>query len=398
MGKYLKKFGEHTGYETFVQSDSFVMPNVSHCVTNEHVHYNPIIDWIDPEFKRICLENFNGGREMSYYDLASVTQERWDQVVNANGSSIFSNNSEIHSIADTEKFINVHTLGKSTFEGLTGVVGDLVIPSNIQYIKNQYVFRNMTGVTNIIINHEISWTGNSGYDGPKAFAQLRKVSGIVDLRNFKKIGDYHEFDGLGAAGSGCQVLMPALNQAFGVWFASSKVSALAGSEEELVNGTIKIPEGYTHGGQLAFNDCALVRRVICPESMTTFDNFCGGDGSWNVVKYFELGSNTTSLKGAVCGENGHQGNTTVVVCKAVEPPLLSQGGVGISGTDNQYNYPFMNTTITAIYVPKNSIGTYESDTRTAINDGSEIGWSRFAGKIKSIEEDLPQDIANHLVP
>lgn len=394
--KYLKLFNEHSGYTEFTHTEDFLIPNVSHCIVQEDVHYNPVIDWIDPEFKRICLENFNGGREMTYYDLVSVTQERWDQVVYPNGTSIFKNNTEIHSIADMEKFINVHTLGFATFSALTGVAGDLVIPSNITTVKGR-VFSNMSNVTNIVIGHEINWAPPAGDNwGPQTFGALSRVNGVVDLRNFKTIGEYHEFDGLGSAGSGCQVIMPALQQRFGVWFASSKISAMAGSEEELVNGTIKIPEGYTYGGQLAFNSCPNVLRVICPESMTTFETFCGGDGSWNNVRYFEIGSNTTLLKGGVCGANGWNHQTTVV-CKAVTPPRIEQGGYGHGG-NTDYLYPFIDTKVKALYVPDESIDLYKNSSTTAATapdeycyyermvENVEIGWKRFADVIHPLSE------------
>lgn len=40
MSKHLKKFNTHTQYQTFSLTD-MVLPNVSHCVTEQHVHYNP---------------------------------------------------------------------------------------------------------------------------------------------------------------------------------------------------------------------------------------------------------------------------------------------------------------------------------------------------------------------
>lgn len=41
MFKYIKKFKKHTDYETFI-SDDFIKPNVSLCVEENEVHYNPI--------------------------------------------------------------------------------------------------------------------------------------------------------------------------------------------------------------------------------------------------------------------------------------------------------------------------------------------------------------------
>lgn len=41
MGKYLKKFGTHADYESFTQTGDFIKPNVSLCVQENEVHYNP---------------------------------------------------------------------------------------------------------------------------------------------------------------------------------------------------------------------------------------------------------------------------------------------------------------------------------------------------------------------
>ena len=42
MGKYLKLFNTHAEYQAFTQTSDFIKPNVSHCVNENHVHYNPI--------------------------------------------------------------------------------------------------------------------------------------------------------------------------------------------------------------------------------------------------------------------------------------------------------------------------------------------------------------------
>lgn len=42
MGKYLKKFNSHSEYETFKQSQQYIEPNVSVCVGEHDIHYNPI--------------------------------------------------------------------------------------------------------------------------------------------------------------------------------------------------------------------------------------------------------------------------------------------------------------------------------------------------------------------
>ena len=41
--KYLKKFGTHTEYETYINGSNKVLPNVSYAVDNNGVYYNPIV-------------------------------------------------------------------------------------------------------------------------------------------------------------------------------------------------------------------------------------------------------------------------------------------------------------------------------------------------------------------
>ena len=47
MGTYLKLFNNHSQYETFIGGggdEPFLIPNVSHCIQENHVHYNPVED------------------------------------------------------------------------------------------------------------------------------------------------------------------------------------------------------------------------------------------------------------------------------------------------------------------------------------------------------------------
>ena len=41
MGKYLKLFKNHTQYEQYITGETAALPNVSHCIQEAEVHYNP---------------------------------------------------------------------------------------------------------------------------------------------------------------------------------------------------------------------------------------------------------------------------------------------------------------------------------------------------------------------
>ena len=42
MAKYLKLFDNHDDYLDFTETTDFILPNVSHCIEENEVHYNPI--------------------------------------------------------------------------------------------------------------------------------------------------------------------------------------------------------------------------------------------------------------------------------------------------------------------------------------------------------------------
>ena len=60
MSKYIKLFENHTQYETFIGGGGdtpFIKPNVSHCIGENHVHYNPIPDYSKDYLTFVALEN-----------------------------------------------------------------------------------------------------------------------------------------------------------------------------------------------------------------------------------------------------------------------------------------------------------------------------------------------------
>ena len=60
MSKYIKTFKSHAQYETFINGGGdtpFVRPNVSHCIAENEVHYNPIPDYSKDYLTFVALEN-----------------------------------------------------------------------------------------------------------------------------------------------------------------------------------------------------------------------------------------------------------------------------------------------------------------------------------------------------
>ena len=82
MGLYLKLFENHTQYETYTASTEFITPNVSHCIQEVHVHYNP---YIEPETRVVAKYNVTSTStttNIGYYDyITGFTAIEIDGVV-----------------------------------------------------------------------------------------------------------------------------------------------------------------------------------------------------------------------------------------------------------------------------------------------------------------------------
>ena len=48
--EFLKLFQSHSEYEDFASGGTMLRPNVSHCVSGNHVHYSPFILPLEIEF------------------------------------------------------------------------------------------------------------------------------------------------------------------------------------------------------------------------------------------------------------------------------------------------------------------------------------------------------------
>ena len=65
MAKHLKLFQAHSEYSAFINTEDFIKPNVSYCVSENEVHYNPIPDYSKMYF---TVEAVESGDFSLYYD------------------------------------------------------------------------------------------------------------------------------------------------------------------------------------------------------------------------------------------------------------------------------------------------------------------------------------------
>lgn len=386
------------------------------------------IQWYDPEFKRIILEKYNNGKEMTQDQLNKFRSmyklSESDMVLT---DDLFSNNKKLLSIKDLEKFVNCDYIPLRMFEGCDNLgstnlestkdIDDriLEIPSNITNI-GEFNFNN-TKYTGVKFNQEVSLEG-SGLDSSGQmqgiFYQMNNLSGILDLTKVDNIRTYWEFNNLGSNGSGLQIIYPynANMPIFAGWFYHCNIKSFAPSKEQLEDNKIKLPEGITEITPLAFGNNRLDNfSIYIPNSVIKISGLCCdiGNPDSNSIKLLDIGSGCKYIQ----GNSGNSINSNyTIVCRATTPPLLTLGGSNYKGSfftygDDNKAYPFISGA-THIYVPDESVDLYKNDTKYGIQEEysdeitehtgtvecysqyelkeRNISWSRFKDIIKPLSE------------
>ena len=177
MSKYLKLFENHTQYETFIGGGGetpFVKPNVSHCITENEVHYNPI---------PIMTVKYNVTDTSNQTKLCNSTgyfsTMEIDGVVQPSVVSeyTFSTTGE-HIVKYT--LVDDTTIGNNAFQYCTSLTS-VTIPNSVKSIgNNAFQGCDMTSVT----------IGNSVTNiGVRAFATCTSLTSVTIPNSVTSIGD-----------------------------------------------------------------------------------------------------------------------------------------------------------------------------------------------------------------
>lgn len=386
------------------------------------------VQWYDPEFKRVILEKYNNGKEMTQDQLNKFRSmyklSESDLILT---DELFKDNKKLLSIKDLEKFVNCDYIPIRMFEGCDNLgstnlestkdIDDriLEIPSNINSI-GEFNFNN-TKYTGVKFNSEVYLGGigldNSSYT-PGMFYQMNNLSGIIDLTKITSISTYWEFNNLGSNGNGLEIIYPynANRPIFAGWFYQCNIKSFAPSKEQLEDNKIKLPEGITEITPLAFGNNQLYNfSVYIPNSVIKISGLFGtiGNPDSNGIKLLDIGSGCKYIQ----GNSGNSSNRDyIIVCRSTTPPLLTLGGPNYKSNyftyeDDNKAYPFISGAKN-IYVPDESVDLYKNDTKYGIQEEysdeitehtgtvecysqyelkeRNISWSRFKDIIKPLSE------------
>ena len=289
MAKYLKLFNNHIQYEAFTATTGFILPNVSHCIQEAEVHYNPYVEPVGTKLMANYNVTSTSNPTLIGYNqyISGFSAIKIDGVAQPSVVSSYTFNTlGEHTVEYT--LTNPTTIDTNAFYGCANLI-NVVMPDNITTI-NYAAFCDCSGLTSITMSSAITSIGDDAF-GNCGFASVGVVGSGANL----EIPN-------GVTSIGRSVFMACENltsvtipsgvtyigeSAFENCTALTTFTFAQNSQLTFIDGNafnscgiinISIPNNVTEIGWYAFYDCASLTNVTIPSSVTEIGdyafNFC----------------------------------------------------------------------------------------------------------------------------
>lgn len=263
MPKYLKNFELHTEYESYINGNNKFLPNVSHCIDENDIHYNPsndsrmtIIYTVTDNTGQTRLYNIIGNDVFDKIEIDGV--EVSPSSIDSDGGGYQLSIGE-HVVKYTFKN-NVTSIDDSAFERSTEIT-TVIIPNNIITI-DEYAFYQCENLVNLTIGNNVEEILDSAFGDCKRLKTVKIPASVTDISvPFK----------------GCASLMFISVDADNQYYDSrDNCSAIIDSTTNILVQGCKntiIPNTVTGIGSSAFQDCDGLIDIIIPDSVTTIQSY-----------------------------------------------------------------------------------------------------------------------------
>ena len=349
MGKFIKLFESHSQYEAYINGQDAVLPNVSYCIDNDEVHYNP---WVDSRLSATytVADDTNPTQLYTYLSEGGMTIDgatMFDKVeIDGTEVSIadldtaqgaYQLTAGGHTVKYTlkdptiiglfmDESTGTMTVG-ATFYAMCPALTSVTIPNSVTSI-GQYAFNTCTSLTSITIPNSVTTIGEYAFDSCSSLTSVTIPNSVTSI-------------GISAF-SGCSSLT---SVTIGNSVTSISNRAFSGCSSLT---SITIPDSVTSIGGSAFESCTSLTSVTIPDSVTSIGNgaFCNCN-----LASVTIGSGITSI-------DTEAFNPAIVescTIKATIPPTLGENVFNPQGEDK-------------FYVPAQSLNAYKTAS----------GWSEYA--------------------
>ena len=301
--EYIKLFQNHEEYEEFVAS-GMPLPNVSHCIEEVELHYNPL------PYQGFCKLTLNNGEvvelEGSGELTSAMTNSYKSTLVSAEIGTLCTSIGQyafLYCVNLTSINIpnSVTSISKDAFGYCVSLTSIVVDSNNTTYDSRNNCNAIIETSTNKLIigckNTVISDTVTS--IGDDAFHNCLGLTSITIPNSVTSIGD--------SAFSTCSNLTS-------ITIPNSVTSIGYNAFNGCIGLTsITIPNSVTSIGNYAFNGCKGLTSITIPDSVTTIGNYAfeGCDGLTSVT----IGSSVTSIDDGAF--EGCDGLTSVTIGSGV---------------------------------------------------------------------------------